>query len=85
MVGKAAQQSVLDKVSPDAGFLRLPEILKLFPVSKSSWWAGVRNGKWPRSYKLGDNTTAWKISDIRELLDSVDSQAATASKSEGQK
>lgn len=27
---------------PNMGFLRLPDVLTLYPVSKSTWWAGVR-------------------------------------------
>jgi len=40
-------------------------------VSKSSWWAGVKDGRYPKPVKLGPKTTAWKVSDIRNLLDSV--------------
>jgi prophage regulatory protein len=61
------------------GFLRLPTILgnpkaeppipALIPVSKSSWWSGVKSGKYPKPVKLGTRTTAWKVEDIRALID----------------
>ena len=54
------------------GFIRLPEILKLLPISKSSWWLGVKNGKYPKSVKLSERTTAWKNKDIKDLLDSFE-------------
>ena len=73
------------EVSPDAGFLRLPQVLRLFPVSRSSWWSGVKSGKYPRAYKIGLHTTAWRVCDIRALLDKVANQAAAASKSGEQK
>ena len=44
---------------PPSKFLRLPQVLEVFPVSKSSWWAGVKSGKYPKSVKLGCRTTAW--------------------------
>lgn len=54
----------------DAGFLRLPEILQLIPIGKSTWWAGVKSGRFPKGIKLGTNTTAWKVDDIMRLMES---------------
>ncbi|MGZ5051226.1 MAG: helix-turn-helix transcriptional regulator [Methylobacter sp.] len=66
---------------PSTGFLRLPQIIgdkkatppvpAIIPVSKTSWWNGVRSGKYPKSYKLGNRTTVWKVEDIRALIDSM--------------
>ncbi len=53
------------------GYLRLPQVLKLFPVSKSTWWQGVKDGKFPKPVKLTERTTAWKAQDIQVLLNSV--------------
>lgn len=50
------------------GFLRLPEILKLIPVSKSTWWAGVKSGRFPKSVKLGERITAWRAEDIQAFI-----------------
>ena len=54
---------------PETGFVRLPQVLNVFPVSRSTWWAGVKTGKYPAPVKLGPNTTAWKAADIRALID----------------
>ncbi|MEZ5918613.1 MAG: AlpA family phage regulatory protein [Alphaproteobacteria bacterium] len=54
---------------PETGFLRLPEILKLFPVSKSTWWAGVKDGRFPKGVKLSEKITAWRVEDIRALIE----------------
>ncbi|MCF0075206.1 AlpA family phage regulatory protein [Dyadobacter sp. CY261] len=48
------------------GFLRLEQILKLIPVSESTWWRGCKSGRFPKPYKLSQRITAWKISDIVE-------------------
>ncbi|MCE4352299.1 AlpA family phage regulatory protein, partial [Xanthomonas hortorum pv. cynarae] len=53
------------------GFLRLPEVLRLYPVSKSTWWAGIRTGKYPQPVKIGERCTAWRAEDIRALIDSA--------------
>jgi predicted DNA-binding transcriptional regulator AlpA len=51
---------------PDEGFVRLPTILAIFPIGKSSWWAGIKAGRYPRPVKLGPRVTAWRVSDNLE-------------------
>jgi prophage regulatory protein len=56
---------------PSTGFLRLPSIIAPsgpIPVSKSTWWAGVKDGRFPKPVKLGPRITAWRVEDIRELI-----------------
>lgn len=55
-------------ILPDTGFVRLPQILALIPISRSAWWAGVREGKFPKGIKLGSKTTVWRAEDIRALI-----------------
>ena len=62
----------------ETGFLRLsqivgnpkakPPINPIYPVSKSTWWAGVKSGRFPKPVKLGPRITAWRIEDILELI-----------------
>jgi predicted DNA-binding transcriptional regulator AlpA len=47
-----------------------PPIEPLIPIGKSTWWAGVKSGKFPQPVKLGARTTAWRVEDIRKLMDS---------------
>ena len=57
---------------PETGFVRLNSILGPegpIPVGKSTWWAGVKSGRFPESVKLGPRTTAWRVKDIRSLID----------------
>lgn len=53
---------------PKEGFVRLPQILAVIPISKSQFWLGVKNGRFPRPIKLGAKTTVWRVQDIRELI-----------------
>lgn len=55
---------------PETGFLRLPEILRIIPVSRSTWWAGVKDGRFPKPVKLSQKITAWRVEDIRALIQS---------------
>jgi prophage regulatory protein len=69
---------------PETGFLRLNQIVRcgtnaaapIIPIGKSAWWAGVKNGTYPKPVKLG-RSTLWNAGDIRELVDRIsDSQEA---------
>jgi len=67
---------------PQVGFVRLhqivgnpkanPPIPAIIPVCKSSWWAGVKSGIYPKPIKLGLRATAWRVDDIRALIDELD-------------
>lgn len=59
---------------PATGFLRLPQVLALIPISRSTWWTGIRAGKFPKGIKLGDKTTVWRAEDIRALIERVGGQ-----------
>lgn len=63
---------------PATGFLRLPQILAIFPVSKSAWWEGCRTGRYPKPVKLGPRTTVWRAEDITAFIESVSSQQQEA-------
>jgi hypothetical protein len=64
---------------PETGYLRLPQIVGnpktepptpgLIPISKSAWWAGVKEGRYPKAIKLGPRTTVWRVEDIRALIE----------------
>ena len=49
--------------------LRLHQVLQRIPISKSSWWEGVKNGKFPRPIKFGSRTSLWREDEIEELID----------------
>ncbi|MBA5777028.1 AlpA family phage regulatory protein [Stappia sp. F7233] len=57
---------------PQSGFLRLSSILAPngpIPVSKSTWWAGIKDGRFPKPVKLGPRITVWRVEDIRALIE----------------
>lgn len=57
---------------PLTGYVRLSSILAPkgpIPVSKSTWWQGVKDGRFPKPRKLGPRTTVWKAEDIRAMFE----------------
>jgi prophage regulatory protein len=66
---------------PQTGYLRLSQIIgkpatqrapaipALIPVCSSTWWNGVRSGRFPAPVKLGERTTAWRVEDVRALIE----------------
>ena len=48
--------------------LRLPQVLNIIPISKSAWWQGCKEGRYPKPIKLGPRTTVWRASDIAALM-----------------
>ncbi len=63
---------------PQTGYLRLGQILgnprakppipPIIPIGKSSWWVGVKEGRYPKPIKLGPRTTVWRVEDILSLI-----------------
>lgn len=64
------------KPLPESGFIRLPQVLNTIPVSKSTWWAGIKLGKYPAGIKLSERVTAWRVEDIRALITQLASNAS---------
>lgn len=59
---------------PTTGFIRLAQVLTLIPVSKSAWYAGVAEGRYPRPVQLGPRTAAYRAEDIVALIESLGAQ-----------
>jgi predicted DNA-binding transcriptional regulator AlpA len=53
---------------PETGFVRLPQILAVYPVGKTTWWEGVKSGRYPKGVKLSERCTAWRVEDIKALI-----------------
>lgn len=54
---------------PERGFVRIAQILAVIPIGKSSWWAGVREGKYPQPVKPSPfgRVTVWHAEDVAAL------------------
>lgn len=61
-----------DRSFPTTGLVRLSEILAPrgpIPVSKSTWWEGIKTGGFPKPIKLSERVTCWRAEDIRALFE----------------
>lgn len=64
-----------DEEFPRTGLVRLNQIIAPYgpiPVSKSTWWLGVKQGRFPKPIKLGAGVTAWRAEDVRALFEGID-------------
>ncbi|MBS6830097.1 MAG: AlpA family phage regulatory protein [Desulfovibrio sp.] len=59
---------------PKVGFLRLPQVLQLVPISKSAWWEGCKTGRFPKPVKLGPRTTVWRAEEVMEFIERIGAQ-----------
>jgi len=67
----------MNRSIPETGFLRVSQIIgdsrrnisPIIPVSKSTWWAGVASGRFPKPVKLSPGITVWRAEDIRALIE----------------
>jgi predicted DNA-binding transcriptional regulator AlpA len=57
---------------PSTGLVRLHSILAPngpVPVGRTTWWEGVKSGRFPKPLKLGPRITAWRAEDINHLIE----------------
>lgn len=57
-----------DKAAHDSGtgFYRLPDVLKLVPVKRSSLLRWVQLGQFPAPYRLGPRASAWSRREVQD-------------------
>ena len=69
----------MDRTPPVGRLLRLEQIIgnrkkgidPILPIGRSSWWAGVKSGRFPQAVKLGPRTTVWRAEDIAQLIEEL--------------
>ena len=61
-----------ENITPEIGFMRLRDVLRVYPVSRSAWYAGIQEGRYPTPVHLGPRMVAWRVEDIRTLIDKVE-------------
>lgn len=64
---------------PETGYIRQkdivgdktasPPIPAIIPISKSTLWSWIKDGKFPKPVKLGPRCTAWRVEDIRAFIE----------------
>lgn len=67
----------MQHILPETGYLRLVQIVgdkkagipAIIPVSKSTWWQGIKDGRFPAGILLTERCRAWRVEDIRALIE----------------
>jgi predicted DNA-binding transcriptional regulator AlpA len=59
---------------PSEGYVRLKQVLAVFPVSKSKWYDGVRSGEYPQPVRLGPRASGYNVKEVRALLTRIAEQ-----------
>lgn len=68
LMGENRHQDIMPFNIDEDRLLRLNEVLRYVPVGKSTWWEGVRTGRYPAPVRLGSRVTAWRLSSIMQLV-----------------
>jgi predicted DNA-binding transcriptional regulator AlpA len=53
------------------GYMRLEDVLRVIPIAKSTWAAGVKRGIYPKPFHPSRGTSAWRTSDIANLIEQI--------------
>jgi len=61
---------------PAEGVVRLPSVLAVLGISKSSFYEGIKTGKYPPGKLLSQRCRVWSAAQIRVLLSSLEEEAA---------
>jgi predicted DNA-binding transcriptional regulator AlpA len=69
-----------ENLTPASKLLRLPKVLELIPVSKSSFWDGVKTGRYPKPVKISPNISAWFEHDLIQWLNGLRNQPVEGGK-----
>lgn len=81
-----ARKKLLSSAIPEIGYLRIKQIIgdtkatppipAIVPVSKTTWYQWIAEGKAPQPVKLSERTSAWRVEDIKQFIESRDKVAA---------
>lgn len=53
---------------PDDSLITQTDVLTILRISRTSWWRGVKDGRYPQPIKLGPRMNRWRAGTIRELV-----------------
>lgn len=53
---------------PDDSLISQADVLTIIRISRTSWWRGVKDGRYPPAVKLGPRMNRWRLGNIRDLV-----------------
>jgi prophage regulatory protein len=82
----------MNNLLPSTGYLRLSQIIgkpatataaaipAIVPVCRSTWWDGVKAGRYPQPVKLSKRITVWRVEDVREWMSQRNASGSKAAR-----
>lgn len=61
----------MKRINQERTLLKLKEVLEIYPISKTSWYEGIRIGLYPPPIRLGKKTVAWRSTDIEAAINEL--------------
>ena len=65
--GKASQEIYAASL-PATGYVRLPVVVAVCGIAKSTVWSWAAKGVFPKPVKLSPRASAWPVADLRAWL-----------------
>ena len=59
---------------PEVGFIRLPHVLHVLGIAKTTFYVGIESGIFPKPKKLTARTAVWSVEEIRALIDRINKE-----------
>jgi predicted DNA-binding transcriptional regulator AlpA len=51
--------------------LTVKEVMRIVNISRSTWWRGVKEGRYPQPIRLGTRTTRWSEEEIMDFISNL--------------
>lgn len=67
-VPSRATTETYDVTLPGTGYVRLPVVVGVCGLAKSTIWKWASNGRFPKPVKLSARVSAWHVADVRAWL-----------------
>lgn len=59
--------SASDSSLPSIALIRIPQILKIMPISESKFWLMVQKGEFPKPIKIG-RSSFWTVEQVQKFI-----------------
>ena len=66
------KKTITEPADLNYALYRIEAVLKLIPISRASFYNGIRGGKYPPPIKIGPRTSVWRARQIHALIDMLE-------------
>lgn len=62
---------------PSEGFVRMPQVLAVLGISRTTLYEGVKDGTFPKPKQLTKRTVVWSVRELREFIEKIENSGCT--------